>query len=181
MKIDAIEFIRLSNGYALKSFDCDDKDLNDFFKEDCLNYQKELLSVTYVLEKDGITIAFFSVANDNINIKTVHGNPNIFDKLFRKRMPEGKRIPNYPAMKICRLGVHKDYQKKKIGSEIINYLKALFVTNNRTGCKYITVDAYKESLAFYEKNGFNFFTEKDVNKDTRAMYFDLEPVAKALA
>lgn len=136
-----------------------------------------MLAVTYVLEGEDKTVAFFSVFNDKISLKDVGGNPNIFDKLFKQQMPEGKRMGSYPAMKIGRLGVHSDFKGKKIGTMILDYLKALFITNNRTGCKYITVDAYSESLGFYEKNGFLYFTDKDKNKDTRAMYFDLQKIA----
>ena len=53
----------------------------------------------------------------------------------------------------------------------------LFIDNNRTGCKFITVDAYAQSLDFYVKNGFNFLTDQDIGKDTRLMYFDLSPLS----
>ena len=42
-----------------------------------------------------------------------------------------------------------------------------------SGCRFLTVDAYKAAIPFYEKCGFNFLSEKDVEEDTRAMYFDL--------
>ena len=55
----------------------------------------------------------------------------------------------------------------------VDYIKMLFVNNNRTGCRFITVDAYKQSLHFYEQNNFQFLDQKDINEDTRLMYFDL--------
>jgi GNAT superfamily N-acetyltransferase len=88
-------------------------------------------------------------------------------------MPKGKRFKSYPAMKIGRLGVSEKYKGAGIGTMIIDYLKELFISNNRTGCKYITVDAYNLSLSFYEKNGFNYLTQSDEGKATRLMYFDL--------
>lgn len=88
-------------------------------------------------------------------------------------MPQGKRFSSYPAMKIGRLGVSVDYKGQGWGTIIIDYLKELFISNNRTGCRYITVDAYRESLGFYERNEFSFLTTKDVDSDTRLMYFDL--------
>jgi hypothetical protein len=78
-----------------------------------------------------------------------------------------------PAMKIGRLAVHNDYKFQDIGTAILDYLKKLFIDNNRTGCSYITVDAYKNSLKFYEKNEFDYLTKADLNKDTRLMFFDL--------
>lgn len=49
----------------------------------------------------------------------------------------------------------------------------LFVTDNRTGCVFITVDVYCQSLKFYENNNFVYLNEKDKMDDTRQMYFDL--------
>ena len=41
---------------------------------------------------------------------------------------------------------------------------------------FITVDAYRTSLDFYEKNSFRYLTTKDIDDDTRAMYFDLKAI-----
>ena len=46
-------------------------------------------------------------------------------------------------------------------------------SNYPTGAKFLTVDAYKGSIKYYEKNGFSFLTDEDQEEDTRAMYFDL--------
>jgi hypothetical protein len=42
-----LTIIRLSTDYNFKNFDCGDTDLNDFFLNDSLNYQNQLLAVTY--------------------------------------------------------------------------------------------------------------------------------------
>jgi GNAT superfamily N-acetyltransferase len=63
-----------------------------------------------------------------------------------------------------------------IGRKLIDTINYMFVTNNRTGCKFITVDAYKQSVKFYEKLGFTTFTDKDIDLDTRAMYLELSPL-----
>jgi hypothetical protein len=56
----------------------------------------------------------------------------------------------------------------------MNVIKNFIAYNNySTGAKFLTVDAYKGSIKYYEKNGFEFLTDEDVEDDTRAMYFDL--------
>ena len=85
---------------------------------------------------------------------------------------------SYPAVKIGRLGVSADYKGQGYGNAILDYIKIFFLSNNKTGCKYITVDAYRQSLPFYEKNSFEYLTEKDKDKDTRLMYFDLKLLVK---
>lgn len=172
MDFSTLAFIRLTHNYAIKPFDCNDSDLNEFLFNDSCPHLGELLSVTYLIEEPEKTIAFFSLLNDKITLDDVDSNG--FWNLLRKKLPQRKRFRSYPAMKIGRLGVHIDFKGKGYGRAILDYLKILFITNNRTGCKYITVDAYRESLGFYENNGFKYLTEKDKEKDTRLMYFDLK-------
>jgi predicted GNAT family N-acyltransferase len=174
MNLEGKKLVRLTPEHKLKPFDCDDSDLNEFFLNDCINFQKNLLAVTYIIETEDSTVAFFSIFNDKISYKDVAKNPDatLWAKI-KTKMPIGKQLGSYPAMKIGRLAVDKNYKGQQIGTTIIEYLKSLFTTNNRTGCKFITVDAYSASLVFYEKNDFVFLTEKDTGRDTRAMYFDL--------
>jgi len=82
----------------------------------------------------------------------------------------------YPAVKITRLGVHHEVQRNNIGSFLLNVTKQFFVTDNRTGCRFLSVDAYNRDniLKFYIKNDFQFFYDKDKNRKTRAMFFDLK-------
>ena len=45
--------------------------------------------------------------------------------------------------------------------------------NEKQACKLITVDAYNQSLHFYERLNFEYLTENDKDEETRQMYFDL--------
>lgn len=77
-------------------------------------------------------------------------------------------------LKLGILGVSREYKNSGYGKVILDYLKILFVTENRTGCRYITVDAYSKSVPFYIKNGFIFFTDDDKDEkdeDTRTDVF----------
>ena len=62
-----MQFIRLTDNYQFKAFDCGNSDLNDFLSSDAKNYAKRLLSVTYLIENENEIIAFFSVSNDRIS------------------------------------------------------------------------------------------------------------------
>lgn len=57
----------------------------------------------------------------------------------------------------------------------MNYIKGYFLDKNKTGCRFITVDATnnERTIKFYQKNGFDFLTEKDKAEKTRLMYYDL--------
>ncbi len=172
---DNSRLIRLEAGKVILPFDCGDADLNEFLHNDSKNYLNQLLAVTYLLETEEETVAFYSVSNDKISVQDFD-NPNQWKRRVRRFLPQGKALRSYPAVKIGRLGVSETYKNKGIGRALLDYIKILFIDNNRTGCKYITVDAYAQSLSFYEKNGFDYMTTSDVGKDTRAMYFPLSRI-----
>ncbi|MBF0458520.1 MAG: GNAT family N-acetyltransferase [Nitrospirae bacterium] len=163
-------FIRLKLKSNLKPFDCGEDDLNDFFINQSKLHMKYLLAVTYALESDNETIAFYSVLNDRIE-RT---------RRISKRLPDKKRYSTFPAVKIGRLGVHKDYQRQGYGTLLFDYIKDSFTYNNKTGCRFITVDAYNKpaGLKFYEKNGFTFISQKDRGEETRLLYYDLMDFVK---
>jgi predicted GNAT family N-acyltransferase len=170
--ISKFQLERISDDYSIKPFDCDDADLNDFILNDAKGYLKELLAVTYVLEdaENNATVAFFSMFNDRISLNETTSSS--WNRL-RRSIPNPKRKSSFPAVKLGRLGVSNEYKGNGIGKLILDYIKLHFVTNNRTGCRFLTVDAYAKSLGFYEKQGFIYFTESDSGQDTRQMYFDL--------
>ncbi|KJU83145.1 GCN5-like N-acetyltransferase [Candidatus Magnetobacterium bavaricum] len=125
----------------------------------------QLLAVTYVLESKDKTIAFYSVLNDKVQRTTKTS----------KNVPNKKRHYTYPAVKIGRLGVHKDYQRIGIGRMVLDHIKKAFAYDNKTGCRFITVDAYNKPdvLSFYIKNEFMLFSESDKKDMTRLLYYDL--------
>ena len=45
--------------------------------------------------------------------------------------------------------------------------------DNKTGCRFITVDAYAAAIPFYLRNGFVPLNEEDADEPTRLLYFDL--------
>ena len=67
-------FTRLTENHIFRQFDCGDEDLNSFLLIDSFDYQKQLLSVTYFIEKQDKTILFFSLSNDKITaIESTNG------------------------------------------------------------------------------------------------------------
>ncbi|MDT0649750.1 GNAT family N-acetyltransferase [Autumnicola edwardsiae] len=150
--------------------------MNGFLFDDAQKYTEELLATTFVIQSSTETVAYFNYLNDKISHHEI-GNKEKFIKRISSLLPIGKDgFTSYPAVKIGRLAVSKQYKGKGFGREILNFTKQLFVDNNRTGCKFITVDAYRESLKFYEKNGFKYLSSRDVKSDTRLMYFNLEAI-----
>lgn len=163
---------RLEPDQPRPEFNCGDPDLNDFFTNDSIVSDKQLLSVTYLaLDENGEGIAFFSVSNDSVKKES----SDIAKNRWRNISPQQKRFSSMPAVKIGRLATRDDLQGQGIGSEVMDFIKFWFTQGNKTGCKFILVDAYNDTrvLQFYKDNGFDFLVSKDQDEKTRLMYFDL--------
>jgi len=173
--------IRLTDSYPVKPFDCGIADLNDFLFNDAKTHLKYLSAVTYLFENKDKTIAYYSLQNDLLNI-----DPHI-DKDFDQEISEiiadkdysflleMKDISMYPAAKIGRFAVDTEFQRGGYGTHILYLIIMSFLTDNKTGCQFLTVDALNnaETIRFYEKNGFSFVTLSDCNKPSRQMYKNL--------
>ena len=123
-------------------FDCGDTDLNGFLFDDAKNYSKDLIAVTYLIQENDKTIAYFNYRNDKISHTDLDGSIEKFAARVGILLPKEKsHYKSYPAVKIGRLAVHIDYQKGGgYGKKIINFTKGLFTNKNKTGCKFITVE-----------------------------------------
>ena len=155
-------------------FDCEDVDLNDFLANEALPYQEAKIAVTYVVEnnQNGTPMAYFSLANDKVSLTDFKSNSE-FNRFRKRKFVHSKRLRSYPAVKLCRLGIDKHIRKMGMGSYLLQCIKTLFSLNARTGCRFITVDAYREAVPFYEKNGFLPLTSQDTDLLTERMYYDL--------
>jgi len=184
------------NEYLLTNcnpFDCDHTDLNDFFQNDAINYSNQLLGKTYFFidNKDNKSIVCaFTIANDSIKASLL---TNARKKKVSKQIPHSKTSRSYPAVLIGRLGVNTNYKNQGIGKDLMDFIKSWFIdSQNKTGCRFIVVDAYNEEIPikYYVACGFEFlFSLEDQEKHyyndtsseklkTRLMFFDLIVLTK---
>jgi GNAT superfamily N-acetyltransferase len=163
---------RLEPDQARPTFDCGVADLNEFFARDSIEGGKQLLSVTYVAEIASEAAAFFSVSNDAV--RKTDPSRSLWDRLLRQ-VPREKRYSSMPAVKIGRLATCLTRQRGGIGTELLDYIKVWFTHGNKTGCRFIIVDANNnpETIRFYRRNGFEFLLSGYEKDATRLMYFDL--------
>lgn len=168
-----MRLIRLTEDHVFKPFDCGEEDLNEFLLSDAKDYLHRLVSVTYLIETNERTVAFFSVSNDRVAISDTD---KATWRKIKKLFPHAKHRSDYPAVKIGRLGVDKVFKGQHIGSDILSYVKRLFITNNRTGCTFVTVDALRSAIPFYMRNGFVVMDKSVLENDsleTCPLYYNL--------
>ena len=171
------EVRKLSADEQVKSFNCGDADLNDFILNEAAPYRKAMLAVTYVFE-DKVTkqvAAFFSLANDKVSLSDFE-NKTEFNRFRKNRFVNEKRLRSYPAVMLCRFGVDESFKGQSIGTILLRFIKSYFVIDNKTGCRFITVDAYANAIPFYMRNGFVPLNNDDKDEPTRLLYFDLNEV-----
>ncbi|MDR2813708.1 MAG: GNAT family N-acetyltransferase [Prevotellaceae bacterium] len=168
----------------IQSFDCGDPDLNDFLADDAKDYYAQLMGVTYLVEcKEKELAAYYCLFTDKIVFDFSDKGDykrkwwQVFNK--KNKIHFKKRRKSYPAVKIGRLAVASNFERNGIGRFILDAVKFMLVESRNIGCRFLTVDAYKNALGFYQKNGFDFLSTEDENEDTRLMYFDLKNVVRS--
>ena len=140
-------------------FDCGDDDLNEFLLDDSFANIDNSLSKIYLCLYENNVLGFFSLSADSIKIN------------------EKLKI-NYstnPAIKIGRLAVHKDFQRKHIGSILIDWIVGFCLELRKDiGVRFISIDAYNQEkiIRFYNKNFFEIL-KSEKNKKNIPMYRDL--------
>lgn len=168
---DLCQVRKLKEGEVIKSFNCGDKELNDFLINKADKYKKSLLSVSYVLEKENCPIAYFSLSNDSLSHERFDKQSS-FNRLNRN-IDNDKRMRQYPAVKIGRFAVAEIYKQMGVGQYLLSLIKSSMIVDQKSGCRFITVDAYNDAIAFYQKNGFVMLNEFQKERRAQPMFFDL--------
>lgn len=190
--LDECDIVRASADKLSKCrpFSCGDDDLDEFFSKDCLVNQRKLLGKTYLFclkNQTDTIVSAFSLSNDSIRLTN-----RITDEDKGQFLDEAdlrdKTMKRFPAVLIGRLGTSRDFARRGYGTAIMDFIKVLFRTNNRTGCRFLIVDALNrpETLQYYSKNGFRYLIDDErleakyigvgvghLPLRTRLMYFDL--------
>lgn len=172
-----------------ESFSCDNEDLDDFFVKDSIVYDQRLLGKTYVFchKITKAIVCAFTLSNDSIRI-TNKLNVESKEQFLENSELSEKNLRRYPAVLIGRLGTNCRFAGKGYGSAVMDFIKTWFRVGNKTGCRFIIVDAYNNSatIHYYLKNGFTFLIDDErleakymgigvgrLPLNTRLMYFDL--------
>ncbi|MDO5483962.1 MAG: hypothetical protein Q4F27_03555, partial [Desulfovibrionaceae bacterium] len=124
-------------GFSCLPENIKDRDLDEFIQIDAERHLSDRIAVTYAFFLRGIEypLGFATLQNDAIFIESNDDSCDVLD--VQKQYP----YKWYPAVKIGRFGIHYQYHRNGIGSVFLQMIIALMLTDNRTGCRFITVDA----------------------------------------
>lgn len=147
--IPASRFVEVDKSiHERKSFDCGQKELNDFLRFFAAKHRKAGISKTMVLPSVDIQsdiCAFYTLSHTEIN---------------RRTLPHSiaMKLPQYPVpvMLVAQLGVHKEAQGLGLGKvTLIRALRHCYEINEHLPSYAVVVDALDEKTQrFYEQYGF---------------------------
>ena len=149
-------------GFSCCRADDEDRDIDEFIRDDAEHHLKNCMAVTYgffLADDRSHPLGFATLQNDAVKIKSG-------DYPYQSS----------PAVKIGRFGIMADSQRQGFGSLLLTMLKGFMLTENRTGCRYLTLDAYNQprTIEFYKRNGFALLKlQPQPNRKQVVMYFDL--------
>lgn len=133
----------------LDSFTSGDAELDVFLKEDAKSYAKHGITSTTVvfLDQCRSPIGFFSLSCDSLRLEGV--------ELTELGLPFQAAIDFFPAVKITKLAVAKDFQSRGIGEVIINLIQGISFTPPFSA-RLLTVNAVNRegTLRFYRRLNF---------------------------
>jgi len=153
----------LGTGDNLDSFGSASEELNDFLKSDAVQAQNDMISRTYLCFWNEDLAAFVTLTTDTIGYNLIDSCDGI----------DGYAYQKYPAIKIARLAVDDRYKRRGIGQNLLLWaVGKAYEISKQIGCRYITVDAKRESIDFYLKYEFKII-KKYINRDFPPMYFNL--------
>ena len=155
----------LTTRHKLNSFDSSNIDLNDFLKNDALNYQKYMISKTNLCFFGNELVGYITLTIDTIGTKKVKVNDEFESKY------------SYPSIKIARLAADSRFERRGIGTHLLYAAigKALSISDS-VGCRF---GFYCKKSGFFTKpvkniaNGI-FICHKQVNNDTKSHRYSLK-------
>lgn len=181
----AITLTRLAIGDTLKPICSKESDLNEFLRDDALDYLEDGQGITYLFADDDETICYCTILHDKLSLGDSHSDNKHWNKVTKAI--QRHRRNSYPAVKIGKLATSAKYEGQGYARRMISLVQRIYTRPNQlAGCRFITVDALnipdptteKRAVDFYQSLGFNLLTEEDINEETRYMAFDLQGILK---
>ncbi len=160
-----IQIEKLKSYHNLKDFQSTNKDLQKFLIEDAIYNQEQNISVTFLWFHNQSLVGYVSLLMDRITLNSD------LQQFFKNK---GIHYQTLPALKIGRLCVHDQFQKKGLGTLITYFAvdQAKEIAHTKVGCRFLTVDAKSGSEDFYKKIGFKILKKR--NNNHTSMYFDIK-------
>ena len=163
-----VEIIQDFESIDVSTFVSTDHNGTGFFLEECAEECNKLrLNLTHFCVQKGTKnlLAFI----------TVSASKMITYRFSPRDSFEGKRntelYDHWPVIKIENIAVTKEYQRRKIGSNVVRAIIRIVEKEicNRVGCRFIIVEAYnqEDNTEFFRSLGFKKIPPKSIHSKSR--------------
>ncbi len=161
--LEDVEIEIVKEHHLLSDFISSEQELVDFLKEDALINQQQRLSVTFLWFYRGKMVSYITLLADRI---TLEGDLRSY---FQEK---GVHYRTLPALKIGRMCVDDHFQQRGLGRLMVSFAAEIAkeVSQQKMGCRFLTVDAKQNSVGFYLRMGFK---PLEGRKITVPFYLDL--------
>lgn len=134
--------VRIINGQPSTGFDCGREAQNRFLYERAWRDAKAGVTVTYLFFVTGLLAGYVSLMMDRI-------------ALGPSEKPKGVSWRLIPAIKIAQLAVDRRFAGRGLGRVLVGFAYAYAMRARRgVGCRFVTLDAEPELVAWYGSLGF---------------------------
>ena len=152
-----LEITSFSDTLSLDEFHSKNEEVNTFLKERARIEIKDNLTTIYVVLIEERVVAYVAIMCCHYRFK-----PSGYTTEFR-----------VPGLLIGQLGVDEQYERKSLGSMLIDYCISIATEIKKlAGCRIIYVDSFDDAVEFYRKH--NFVLIDDNIKDRNKMILDLQ-------
>lgn len=161
--LDKLEPKSLVETIDVYGFCCTKDELNEFIHNEALDFQEELLGITHLWYYEGQLVGFVTLSTADIRKEMMD---------FEDRPRIGK--DHYPALQIGQLAVDEKFEGNGIGGFICRWVmgKALDLSKS-VGCRFIILNAKRDVISFYKKNGFKMLKRQDKRREP-IMFLDIK-------
>lgn len=147
-------------------FTCGTPTLDDFLIQSARDMHRDFLSRTSLLfheDFDGL-VGYVTLTNDSIPLNIA--------EIGHMALNYNCSLPSFPAVKVCRLGVHSHLQGQNIGARILDLATGAIVgAESITATRFLIADAINDErvVRFYERYGFtkSIWAEHQHGKDAK--------------
>jgi len=162
----------------VRRFDSGEPELDSFLNsEEVEEYERDNFGKTTLVFLDGALVAYYTICADGLRVEYVDAR-KMSGSHFKQ---ETRRMEVYPALKIGRLAVQKEWQGKDIGTALVRRIAAIAV-RAQPAVRLLTLNAKPRAVGFYEKFGFTLTNavHRERGRIDRTMYLDVLAIEDAV-
>ena len=127
----------------LENFDCEHKEINEYFKNEALEKDSSNTAKTFVLRNSENIVGFYTLTVGSVDVEDL----------------ETHTLIKQPIINLAYLAIDKKYQRRGYGSLLMQEIfRSVSVISYYTGVEQIYLDSVDDSVGFYESLGFQLVT-----------------------